>query len=414
MGFDNLFFLIILASVVGFYLLDTVASLLNLKALRPELPARFADVYDPEKYRKSQEYTRTGTRFDLVQSTFHLVVFLLFWLLGGFRWFDGWLTDLGHGAVVSGLICFGLLFVVSSLLSLPFELYDTFVLEERFGFNKSTMGTFWVDQIKNIGLSAVLGLPLAALILWFFGKYPDHGWLWAWIALASFTLLMSWLAPVVILPLFNKFEPLEDGDLKNAINSMAADCDFPLAELSVMDGSKRSAKSNAFFTGFGKNKRIALYDTLVEQQETDELVAVLAHEIGHFKKKHIVQRMIVMMIQMGVVFFLLSLFLGKVEMFQAFGIEKPTIYFGLVFFTLLFKPVSRILSVFSSIWSRKHEFEADAYAADKTGGPASLISALKKLSVANLGNLTPHPFYSFLYHSHPPVLERIEAMEQQR
>jgi len=180
----------------------------------------------------------------------------------------------------------------------------------------------------------------------------------------------------------------------------------------VMDGSKRSAKSNAFFTGFGKNKRIALYDTLVEQQETDELVAVLAHEIGHFKKKHIVQRMIVMMIQMGVVFFLLSLFLGKVEMFQAFGIEKPTIYFGLVFFTLLFKPVSRILSVFSSIWSRKHEFEADAYAADKTGGPASLISALKKLSVANLGNLTPHPFYSFLYHSHPPVLERIEAMEQ--
>ena len=284
------------------------------------------------------------------------------------------------------------------------------MLEERYGFNKTTFGTFIVDKLKGLALGLALGAPILALLLTIFEKV-DHAWLYAWIAVSGISLILAYVAPRFILPLFNKFTPLEDGELRTAITAMGDKAGFPLQEVSVMDGSKRSTKSNAFFTGFGKNKRIALFDTLIENHSTEELVAVLAHEIGHFKKKHIIQQMAFGILHTGALFFLLSLFLESKQLFAAFAVATPSIHFAFIFFGILFKPVNRIISVLLAIWSRKNEYEADAYAAELTGTPNSLVTALKKLAADNLSNLTPHPFYVFLNYSHPPMLERLRALK---
>jgi STE24 endopeptidase len=407
--------LLILVALFALWKLDFIATLLNLKALSPELPREFADVFDAERYAQSQAYTRESARFEIIHSTFSLTVLLAFWTAGGFGWLDGFARGKAAGEIPAGLVFLGLLFVGHTLLHLPFSIYDTFVIEEKYGFNKTTPKTFVIDQIKGLLLAAALGLPLAAGILWIFG-HVAHAWLWAWGFFVAFQLFLTWLAPTLILPLFNKFTPMADGPLLRAIHAMAEKCGFPLAEISVMDGSKRSTKANAFFTGFGKTKKIALYDTLVEEQTQDELVAVLAHEIGHFKLKHIVQRIAVSIVQAAALFFLLGLVIdgGKFsrELFDAFGVEKISPHVGLVLFGLLFSPVSRLLGIAAAAWSRKHEFEADAYAAEATGNPESLVTALKKLSAKNLSNLTPHPFRVFLDYSHPPVLARIGALRR--
>ncbi len=398
--------------------LDFIATLLNLKSLRPELPAEFRDTLDAEKYAKSQDYTRASSRYHLITATWSLTLLLVFWWMGGFGWIDTHSRALGGSILIIGLIYIGVLYIGNYLLNLPFEIYDTFVLEERFGFNKTTKGTFIADQIKSLILTALIGIPLIAGILWIFNNV-DHAWLWAWGGVSVFTLLLTYLAPSLILPLFNKFEPMPDGELKDAIHKMAERCEFPLTEISIMDGSRRSAKSNAFFTGFGKRKKIALYDNLIEQQTTEELVAVLAHEIGHFKRKHIVQRMVLSVVQMGVIFFLIGLVVDPYnafseQLYPAFGIplERANPHHGLVLFMLLFKPVSLLLGVAMNAWSRKHEFEADAYAAEVQGTPAHLITALKKLSADNLSNLTPHRLRVILDYSHPPVTERIAALQK--
>lgn len=409
----NPYFWIILVAVVGIFLLDLISEWFNLKALKPDLPGEFSDVFDSEKYLQSQSYTRITTRFGFVESSYGLGLFLAFWIIGGFSWLNGIISAWGHGEVISGLLFFGILFVVNELLTLPFDIYNTFKIEDQFGFNKTTMRTFLTDKLKGGALATILGGPILALLLWLFSNelLQGNAWLWGWGALSGFSLLMAYLAPAIILPLFNKFEPLEDGELKDAINAMATKCQFPLTELSVMDGSKRSSKSNAFFTGFGKNKKIALYDTLVENHSPGELVAILAHEIGHFKKKHIVQTMVIGILQTGILFFLLNLFIANERLSAAFGVNPPTVYCSFLFFAMLFKPISKVLSVAMSILSRRNEFEADAYAADLTGGSSFLITALKKLSADNLSNLTPHPFYVFMNYSHPPVLARIKALQ---
>ncbi|HEY1121302.1 MAG TPA: M48 family metallopeptidase [Haloferula sp.] len=405
--------LLILVALFALWKLDFIATLLNLKALSPDVPKEFADVFDAERYAKSQAYTRESARFEIIHSTFSLTTLLVFWMIGGFGWLDGFSRSLASGAIPAGLVFLGLLFVGHTLLHLPFSIYDTFVIEEKFGFNKTTPKTFVIDQIKGLVLAAVLGLPLAAGILWIFTNV-QHAWLWAWGFFVAFQLFLTWLAPTLILPLFNKFTPMEDSPLRQAIHAMAAKCGFPLGEISIMDGSKRSTKANAFFTGFGKTKKIALYDTLIEEQTQDELVAVLAHEIGHFKLRHIIQRLAVSVIQAGVLFFLLGIVIdgGKFsrELFHAFGVQQVSAHVGLVLFGLLFAPASRLLGIAAAAWSRKHEFEADAYAAKATGKPESLVTALKKLSAKNLSNLTPHPFRVFLDYSHPPVLTRIDAL----
>ncbi|MFK7910454.1 MAG: M48 family metallopeptidase [Akkermansiaceae bacterium] len=411
---DNLTALFILIALLALWNLDFIASILNLKALDPKLPEEFRGIYDEEKYAKSQEYTRVSERYGIITATYSLTILLVFWFAGGFGWLDSFLRGFGWSEVVTGIAFIGAIFVGNTLLSLPFQIYDTFVIEERFGFNKTTPKTFAVDQIKGLLLGAILGIPLLALVLWIFGAV-ENAWLWAWLAFTGFQLLMTYLAPSFILPLFNKFEPMEDGELKSRIQAMAKDCDFPLTEIHVMDGSKRSTKSNAFFTGFGKRKKIALFDTLIKNHSVDELLGVLAHEIGHFKKKHIVQRMVFSFVQTAVVFFLLGVVTDKNSdfargLFDAFGVEQISVYAGLVFFMLLFSPVSRLLSVIGNLNSRKHEFEADAYASDAQGTPEHLITALKKLAADNLSNLTPHPLPVFLDYSHPPMLVRIKAL----
>ncbi len=407
----NLYFYIVLIAVAGIYLLDLLADLLNLKALDPELPEDFTDIFDAEQYAKSQEYTRETTRFGILESSFGLAVFLIFWFVGGFGWLDGIIRSWGFGNITNGLLFFSILYLANEIIGLPFDLYDTFVIEEKYGFNKTTKKTFFTDKFKGLMLGALLGLPILALLLWLF-ETVALAWLWGWLAVTAFSLAMAYVAPKYILPLFNKFEPLENDELKDAINAMAKKCDFPLTEVSVMDGSKRSAKSNAFFTGFGKNKKIALFDTLVEKHTIPELVAVLAHEIGHFKKKHIIQTMVLSILQTGVIFFLLGLFMKSQPLTAAFGVEKVSVYTSFVFFFILFKPISKVLSVLMAMLSRKNEYEADAYAADVTGEPQSLIDALKKLSVDNLSNLTPHPLYVFMHYSHPPMTLRLGALRK--
>ncbi len=406
--------LTILIALVMLWNIDFVVTLLNLKALSPELPDEFADVFDAETYAKSQQYTRESARFGILESVASLFILLAFWLVGGFGWLDQLTRSWTANELLVGLCFLSLLFLGHYLINLPLSIYSTFVIEEKFGFNKTTPATFAGDQVKSLLLSAVLGLPLAAGLIWIFGNVP-HAWLWAWILFTAVQLLLMWLAPAVILPMFNKFEPMKDGALRESIERMAKKCEFPLTEISVMDGSKRSTKANAYFTGFGKTKKIALYDTLVEEQSEDELVAVLAHEIGHFKCKHIIQRLLVAIAQSAALFYLLGLVINPDGtfarmLFDSFGVTTISTHVGLVLFALLFSPVSRILGVFSNAWSRRHEFEADAYAANAMDTSEHLISALKKLSAKNLSNLTPHPMRVMLDYSHPPMLERIHAL----
>ena len=407
----NGYFIFVLTAVLGFFLLDFVSRKMNLSSLKPELPAAFADVFDKAAYAKSQDYTREQTRFGLFDDTVMLLVFLAFWWLGGFGWLDMIVRGFAENEIVAGLLFVGALYIGSMLISIPFSLYGTFVIEEKYGFNKTTIGTFVMDKVKGLLLSVVIGAPILALVLYLFGQFGSHAWLYGWIAVTAFSLAMMYLAPTYIMPLFNKFKPLEEGELKTAIRAMSEKCDFPLTEVYEIDGSKRSTKANAFFTGLGKHKKIALYDTLIKNNGVGELVAVLAHEIGHFKKKHIYQSMALSILQMGVLFFLLGLFLNNRGLFDAFGVEQVSVYGSLVFFMFLFEPVSKLLSVLMMILSRKNEYEADAYAVEVTGRPEDLISGLKKLSKDNLANLTPHPFYVFLNYSHPPMLKRLAALE---
>lgn len=406
----NIFAVIILAALAANYLLNLISDLLNLKALKKPMPGEFRDVCDEEKYRKSQEYTRTNTRFGIISSTFSIVVLLVFWFAGGFNWVDQFARDLGYGTIVTGLIFVGLLMLGQRILSLPFSIYSTFVIEERFGFNKTTPATFVTDLLKGILLLVLLGGPLLAGVIAIFEFLGAEAWVYAWIVVIIFTLFVQFIAPTWIMPLFNKFVPLEDGELKQAILDYADRVSFPLRGIYTIDGSRRSSKSNAFFTGFGKNKRIALFDTLIENHKVPELVAVLAHEVGHFKKKHIPKNMVISFLHTGVMLFLLSLFIRMPGLHEAFFMQEISVYAGLVFFGLLYAPIEMVLSVVMQVVSRKHEFEADRFAAETTGDPGSMIAVLKKLSADNLSNLTPHPFHVFLNYSHPPVAERIRAL----
>ncbi|MGM0737664.1 MAG: M48 family metallopeptidase [Bacteroidota bacterium] len=406
----NIYAVIILIALVVNYLVDLFSDMLNLQALRQPLPEDFRDVFDESKYQKAQEYTRVRTRFGLLTSTVSLLILLAFWFAGGFNWVDQFVREFGYGTIVTGLLFVGILILAQSIISLPFSIYSTFVIEERFGFNKTRPATFAADRLKGLALTILLGGPLLAGVIGIFEYLGAEAWIYAWIVVILFTLIVQFIAPTWIMPLFNKFTPLEDGELKQAILRYADKVSFPLKGIYKIDGSRRSSKSNAFFTGFGRNKRIALFDTLIENHTVRELVAVLAHEIGHYKKKHIPKNMIISFLHTGVMLWLLSLFIRMPGLHEAFFMEDISVYAGLLFFGLLYSPIEMILSVVMQIFSRKHEFEADRYAADTTGDPESMVSVLKKLSADNLSNLTPHPFHVFLNYSHPPVLQRIRAI----
>ena len=408
----NIFGIIILATLTGTFLIKLFADILNLKAAGEELPVEFRDVYDQEAYEKSQNYLRHSTVFSLLIAAFELVILLVFWFAGGFNYLDFLVRDFGFSTLVTGILYIGILLFLQGLVSLPFGIYQTFVLEEKYGFNKTSPLTFITDKLKGIFLGLLLGVPVLAGLLWFFENTGSFAWIWAWIAVVLFGLVLQYAAPSLIMPLFNKFTPLEEGELKSSIMDYARSVDFPLSGVFVIDGSKRSSKANAFFTGFGRQKRIALFDTLVENHTITELVAVLAHEIGHYKKKHVIIAMLFSAVNMGIVFYLLSVFLNNRLLFDAFSMENLSVYASLLFFSLLYSPVEFILSVFLQFVSRRHEFQADRYAAVTYSGGSALVEALKKLSRKNLSNLTPHPFYVFLNYSHPPVLQRIKRIRE--
>ena len=408
---EQLITAIILTTLIGSYLIDTIADFLNLGNLNQPLPKEFNNHYKPEKYIESQNYLKANTKFGFITSSVDLIIILVFWFSGGFQTIDSFVRSFNFGSIVSGLFFTGILLFLKLLISLPFSIYSTFVIEEKFGFNKTTPRLFFTDLIKSIVLSAALGGILLSLILGFLEFGGRLAWIYCWAASAVFLLIVHYIVPTWIMPLFNKFTPLEDGPLKESILNYAKSIDFALSNIFVMDGSKRSRKSNAFFTGFGKNKRIVLFDTLIKEQSIEELVSVLAHEMGHFKKKHIIKRLISGIFQMGFVFYLISIFISNEGLFHAFFMKEISIYAGLIFFGMLYSPIDLFLSILLQISSRKDEYEADRFAAETIKDNMPLINALKKLSAHNLSNLTPHPFYVFLNYSHPPVLERINTLK---
>ena len=403
---------IILGTLIVDFTMNYVADRLNLSRLTTHLPENFLDVYDKKRYEQSQHYLKATTRFGTITSAIDLGILLVFWFLGGFGALDNFVRGTGWSSVGCGLLFVGILAGCKCMISLPFSIYSTFVIEEKFGFNKTTPRLFVLDLIKSMILSLALGIPLLSAIFWFLESTGSWSWMICWGVTTGFILGVQYIVPTWIMPLFNKFTPLGDGELKDKLFAYAKTIDFPLTRIFVMDGSKRSTKSNAFFTGFGKNKRIVLFDTLINAHTPDELLAVLAHEMGHFKKKHIQRRLIFGILQMGVVFYLLSVFITQQSLFTTFYVDTPSIYAGLIFFSILFSPVNLVISIVMQYFSRKDEYEADRFAALTTKKAGNLITALKKLSADNLANLTPHPFYVFLNYSHPPLAQRVEAMEK--
>lgn len=411
----NFMAVIILIGLFLLWKLELAATVLNLRAFPTTVPKALEGLMDREKLDKAREYLTVNARSGILQSTVSLTVLLVFWSLGGFGWLDGFARSQVESPILAGLIFLSLLFLGNGLVGLPFEIHDTFVIEQKFGFNRATPATFIMDRAKGLLLAAILGLPLLAGILWIFQSVPN-AWLWAWVMVTLFQLLLTYLAPSLIMPLFNKFTPMPEGELKQDIEALGDKCGFPLGGVFVMDGSKRSTKANAFFTGLGKRKKIALFDTLVDKSTRPGLMGVLAHEIGHFRCGHIKQRLVVGFLQMGVTFFLLGLATdpdGKFSrlLFDAFGVEKISPHVGLVLFSILLEPVGKVLAVLANAGSRRHEFEADAYAAKVTGDGAALGEALKKLSADHLSHPSPAPLRVWLDYSHPPLVQRLEALE---
>ena len=406
----NVYLVIILIILIGEYFLDLIVENLNVRRASPVLPQEFAAYYDADKYKKSQDYLKENTRFKLIKSGFFTSVILAFILTGGFNFADRLARSFNLGPILTGLIFAGMLMLALRLLGTPFSVYRTFVIEEKYGFNRTNAKTFLLDILKSLILGAVIGGIVFSAVLWFFAGAGSRAWVYCWIGVTLFQFFLIFIAPVVILPLFNKFVPLEDGELKQAIERYAAGENFKVKGVFKIDASRRSTKSNAFFTGFGRYRRIALFDTLIARHSVDELVSVLAHEIGHYKKRHIVKNMAMSIISTGFMFFILSLFINNKGLFSAFKMEETSIYASIVFFGFLYVPISMGFSVLSNFLSRRYEYEADAYAISTYGKADAFVTALKKMSVDNLSNLTPHSLKVFLHYSHPPILKRIQAI----
>ena len=407
--------LLLAALLAGDTLLQMVSNALNLRHARPELPGEFTGWFEPGRYRSAQDYLRATTRFEQRQLAITTLITIAFLVAGGFGIVDTWARSWGFGLIGTGLVFTGVLMLASILVDLPFQVIDTFVIEQRFGFTRTTPRTFAADQLKSLALTVLLGAPLFAAILWFFTAAGPWGWAIAWGAVTLFQLAMMALAPSLLLPLFNTFTPLPEGELKAAIEAYARREQVPLSGIFSIDGSRRSSKTNAYVTGLGRLKRIALFDTLIAKHTVPELVAVLAHEVGHAKLGHLRRMLATSIITTGVMFLLLSLCLHRHELYDGIGVAWPPgepapLYAGMITFSILMAPLNRLLSIAAHHRSRRHEFEADAYAARTTGDAESMINALKKLGVENLSNLTPHPFTVWLEYSHPPLLERIRAL----
>ena len=407
----NTIFVVLIGVLVFGYVLDRVLDSLNLKHILPQLPEELSGIFDPEEYEKSQLYKRDNTRFSFITSTLSLVLMLLLFFLGGFGWLDRWIFSLTGNYILHVLLFFGTLGLVSDVLTTPFSVYGTFVLEERYGFNRTTVKTFILDKLKGWLLGALIGGGLLALITWIYLLTGPIFWLIVLGVVTLFSLFMLMFYSNLIVPLFNKQTPLEEGSLRSKIEEFASTGGFKLDNIYVMDGSKRSSKANAYFTGLGPKKRIVLFDTLIKDLEEEEIVAVLAHEVGHYKKKHTATGFILSTIQSAITFYLFSLFVGVDSFAVALGGEEASFHLGLIAFGILYSPISMLIGLGTNFFSRYNEYQADRFADEKYDG-SKLISSLKKLSKNNLSNLTPHPAYVFFHYSHPTLLQRIRALKK--
>jgi STE24 endopeptidase len=392
------------------YVISSVSSFLDLGNINPDIPDHFKKAYDKKKYAKSQEYLKTKTKFSLVSSTFSIVLIFLVIHLGIFGVLNDFVNLQTDHFILQGLFFIAIIYIFQDIISLPFSLYSTFVIEEKFGFNKTTFGLFISDKIKGYAIFIVIGSIIITPILYLFHEYENFGWLIAWSLLTLFMIAVQPLFIHVISPMFNKFTPLEDGELRTAIEKYTTQVDFPLARIDIMDGSKRSAHSNAYFSGFGKSRRIAIFDTLVEKHTNDEIVSVVAHEVGHYKLKHIIHGTIIGIIETGIMLFVFNFVMNDYALFRVFGVDNLSVHAGLIFFSMLYAPVTMITSVISNAISRKNEFEADYYSLQTTKNKEALTSMLVGLAANNLSHLTPHPFKVFLSYSHPPTIDRIKAI----
>ena len=410
MSSEIIFFIIVVFLCLDF-VLERVLESLNSKHMSPVLPDSLKGIYEEKEYRRFQSYKRENGRLDSWSSGVGFVVMIVFLVAGGFGWYNSWVVSLTDSVVWQTILFVVGLSVVSSVLDIPFDYYATFRIEEKYGFNKTTRRVYWLDTVKELFLSLVLGGVLLALVVWFYTWAGTYFWLYAWGAVTLFSVFMAMFYSQLIVPLFNKQTPLQEGSLRDKIQAFAGKVGFKLDNIYVIDGSKRSTKANAYFTGLGPKKRVVLYDTLIDELTEEEIVAVLAHEVGHYKKRHTLRSMVVSVIQMGVLFWLFSLCVNNVALSEALGGDRAYFQMGLIAFAILYSPVNLILGVGMNVWSRNNEYEADAFAARYYEGDY-LVSGLKKISVKSLSNLTPHPLYEYIYYSHPSLLKRIDAVKR--
>ncbi|WP_400073661.1 M48 family metallopeptidase [Zobellia russellii] len=407
----SILFYTIVAILVLQFIIETVLDYLNAKRYNDPVPDELSDVFDETEYKKSQAYKKTNYRFGLLTSSFSFLLTLGFLIFGGFEWVDQIVRTVTEQPIPMALMFFGIIMIGSDIITLPFSYYSTFVIEEKFGFNKTTKGTFFMDKIKGWLMMAIVGGLILSLIIWFFQLAGSYFWVYAWALVAVFTIFMNLFYSKLIVPMFNKQTPLENGSLKTKIEAFAKNVGFELNNIFVIDGSKRSTKANAYFSGFGKEKRVTLYDTLINDLDEEEIVAVLAHEVGHYKKKHIIFNLIASLALTGVTLFVLSLFINNPAVSIAIGVSQPSFHAALIGFAILYSPISEITGLIMNHFSRKFEYQADDYAKD-TYAALPLITSLKKLSKNSLSNLTPHPAFVFMHYSHPTLLDRIQNLKR--
>lgn len=410
MNHTTLFYIIIAIISINF-IVDKILDALNAKHYKDQLPEELQDVYDEDEYKKSQRYKATNYRFGIITSTFSFALTLVFFFLDGFAFVDQLARQITENKIAITLIFFGIIMIGSDILTTPFSYYKTFVIEEQFGFNKTTKTTFILDKIKGWLMTIIVGGFILGIITWFYYSTKDLFWIYAWILVSVFTIFINLFYSRLIVPIFNKQTPLEVGSLRDSISKYAESVGFNLDKIFVIDGSKRSTKANAYFSGFGNEKRVTLYDTLINDLDEEEIVAVLAHEVGHYKKKHIIFNLFSSILLTGLMLFILSLLIDNPLLSEALGVQKTSFHIGLIAFGILYSPLSEITGLIMNWFSRKFEYQADDYA--KTTYKAEpLITSLKKLSKNSLSNLTPHPSYVFMHYSHPTLLERIKNLKQ--
>jgi STE24 endopeptidase len=404
-------FYILIAIIVAKYLFDTFLDSKNATHFNDAIPKELNDIYSEDEYLKSQNYKKANYKFSLITSTFSLIITILFFMFDGFKLVDSFARNFSENEIIIALIFFGTIFFASDIINIPFSYYKTFVIEEKFGFNKTTLKTFIFDKTKSWLMLIILGGGILALITLFYKLTTNNFWWCTWILISGFSVLLNLFYSKLIVPIFNKQTPLEEGELKTAIEQFADKIGFKIQNIYVIDGSKRSSKANAYFSGFGSQKRITLYDTLIKDLTTDEIVAVLAHEVGHYKNKHIIYNMILAVLLMGFTLYILSLLVGNSTLSQALGVTTNSFHIGLISFAILYSPISEITNYFMNMLSRKFEYQADDYAKNNYNS-AALISALKKLSKNSLSNLTPDNLYVKIHYSHPTLLQRIQNLKK--